>query len=242
MYRLITKTNAKGEKEQKVYGVLTDYDLSSWTESLNPDYTKTSQQRTGTPPYMAQELLKGTSPLHLYRHDIESLFYIMLLMSARHTIGTPEEEEKPRVLMRGSTGLPYQKWFDQQDYDTLGSLKGTFFSDMQAIELSPVFEDFRPWLDVLQICFSEGFKHKPTPRKQGKPLPPWATAVTVAGVRSAAVQFDDETLGGWINYATVVEPARHLTGKLEGLVIRDPQWSSPIPESSTSAGMAHVDG
>ena len=83
MYRSIEEA---GEKPKKVYGVLTDYDLSSWTNSLNPDYTKTSQQRTGTPPYMAQELLRGLSPLHLYRHDVESLFYVMLLVSARHSI------------------------------------------------------------------------------------------------------------------------------------------------------------
>jgi len=127
MHRLIEWKNTKGEREQKVYGVLTDYDLSSWMESMNPDYTKTSQQRTGTPPYMAQELLKGTSPLHLYRHDVESLFYIMLLMSARHTIGTPEGEEKSRVIMRGSTGLPYQDWFNEPRYHMLGALKAAFF-------------------------------------------------------------------------------------------------------------------
>ena len=83
MYRLLEEMNANGEKVYKVYGVLTNYDLSSWTDSLNPNYTKTSQQWTGTPPYMAQELLKGTSHLYLYRHDVKSLFYIMLLMSAR---------------------------------------------------------------------------------------------------------------------------------------------------------------
>ena len=241
MYRLIAKRNAKGEEEQKVYGVLTDYDLSSWTESLNPDYTKTSQQRTGTPPYMAQELLKGTSPLHLYRHDIESLFYIMLLMSARHTIGTPEKEKEPRVLMRGSTGLPYQKWFDQQDYDTLGSLKGTFFSDMQAIELSPVFEDFRPWLKGLQHCFSQGFKLKPSISNDD--VPEWATAVTTPGINPSAAQFDDETLGGLIKYATVMAPVPKLTGELEGLAIRDPRQRSSVSTSSTStpAGAVHVD-
>ncbi|KAF9642345.1 hypothetical protein BDM02DRAFT_3124651 [Thelephora ganbajun] len=226
MYRLIKEMNADGEPEEKVYGVLADYDLSSWTDAMNPDYTKTSQQRTGTPPYMAQELLKGTSHLHLYRHDVESLFYIMLLMAARHTIVTPEGEKKSRVLMRRSTRLPYQKWFNEQDYDTLGSLKASFFSDMQAIELSPAFEDFRPWLKVLQHCFSVGFKLKPSP-SDGQ-LPEWTAAITAAGVKPTTVQFDDETLGGYINYATILAPVRYLTGELKGLVIRDPKaFSAP---------------
>ena len=58
MCRITEEMNAEGKTERKVYGVLTDYDLSSWAEEMKSSYTKTSQQRTGTPPYMAQELLK----------------------------------------------------------------------------------------------------------------------------------------------------------------------------------------
>ena len=220
MYRLV---------DGKVYGVLTDYDLSSWTNSLNPDYTKTSQQRTGTPPYMAQELLKGTSPLHLYRHDVESLFYIMLLTSARHTIGIPEEEEKPRMFMRGLKRLPYQDWFNERRYRTLGSLKETFFSDWHVVELSQTFEDFRPWLEDLQACFSRGFRLKPNPNEREprgrQPAEP------------ATVQFDDETLGGYISYDAILAAASNLEGKLKGLEIRDRKRSSstasPTPSDAT---------
>ena len=238
MCRLVKEKNDKGSQEQKVYGVLTDYDLSSWTDSLKPDYTKTSQQRTGTPPYMAHELLQGTSPIHLYRHDVESLFYIMLLMAARHTIGTPKKEKVPRVLMRGSTGLPYQKWFNEQDYDTLGSLKETFFSKTKAIELSPVFEDFRPWLKSLQRCFSKGFSLKSSISDED--VPEWMDAMTATGVELATVQFDDATLGGNVKYSTLIAAVPHLTGELKGLVIRGPQ-SSPVPASSSPAGAARVD-
>jgi len=235
MHRLIEWKNAQGEREQKVYGVLTDYDLSSWTESMNPDYTKTSQQRTGTPPYMAQELLQGTSPLHLYRHDVESLFHIMLLMSARHTIGTPEGEEKPRVLMRGSTGLPYQKWFREWNYGSLGSFKESFFSNMQAIELSPVFEDFRPWLRYLQHRFSKGFSLKAFrlgPSPSNEESSPWAD-------ESATVEFNNKTLEGYIEYSTILAPLRFVTGQLKELIIRDPK-NPLVPAQSSSAGAAQV--
>ena len=51
MYRITKEKNEAGVIEEKVCGVLTDFDLASWTNTLNQDYTKTSQQRTGTPPW-----------------------------------------------------------------------------------------------------------------------------------------------------------------------------------------------
>lgn len=101
MCRSVKEKKTEGT-ERRVYGVRTDYDLSLWTNAMNPDYARASQQRTGTPPYMAHELLIGTSDVHLYRHDLESLFYIMLLMSARHTIEPPKGPKRPRVVMRQS--------------------------------------------------------------------------------------------------------------------------------------------
>ena len=234
MCRFLKETNADGEVEVKAHGVLTDYDLSSWTRDLKSDYTKTSEQRTGTPPYMAHELLKGTSPLHLYRHDIESLFNIMLLMGARHTIGTPKGEEKPRVIMRGSRVLPYEDWFNESRYFTLGLHKGAFLVDIQTIELSSVFKDFRPWLEDLQSCFSDGFKQKLFVSEK-RVLPAWRTPA-----KSTTAQFDDETLGGHITYDTVITPIPYLTGELKGLVIRDPQSSSALA-GSTPAGATRAD-
>ena len=207
--------------EWRVYGVLTDYDLSSFTATMNLNYKKTSQQRTGTPPYMAHELLKGTSSLHLYRHDLESLFCIMLLTAARHTIETPEGEDKPRVTLQRSGDLPYEKWFNEPHYEVLGLRKGALFLDMEPIALSPVFEDFLPWLRGLQHCFSTGLKQKPSNVGGGQVPPGWAVALTGSGVQPA--QFDDETLGGCIKYDTFIAPVRHLTGDLRGLIIRDPE-------------------
>ena len=228
--------NAKGQMESKVYGVLTDYDLSSRKEDLEGDYKKTSQHRTGTPPYMAQELLQGTSRVHLYRHDVESLFYIMLLMSARHTIETPEGEEEPRVVMRRSTPLPYQKWFNVQDYEMLGSLKEVFLMNRKAIELSPAFEGFRGWLTGLQQCFSLGFNSKLKPSLAE--MPEWvkekARGSTGRVELHTPPSFDDETLDGYVDYSTIVASVRHLEGDLKGLVVRYDLTPSP-PSTPTGA-------
>ena len=236
MWRLIEEKNGRGEMEWRVYGVLTDYDLSSFTATMNSNYKKTSQQRTGTPPYMAHELLRGTSALHLYRHDLESLFYIMLLTAARHTIGTPKRKDKPRVILLKSLVLSYEDWFNERHYDVLGLRKGALFAELQPIKLSEMFEDFLPWLEDLQQCFWSGFKLKPSYNNRTQKI--WRAAVQPATVQP--IEFDDGTLGGQITYDTILAAVPYLTGKLEGLVIRDPEWS-PAPVPSTSGGAAQVD-
>jgi hypothetical protein len=121
MYRLI---------ERKVYGVLTDFDLASRTVLMDDDYTRTSQQRTGTPPFMAVGLLNGTDPLHLYRHDMESLFYIMLILATHYEIQAPKKGEVGGVLMRQGK-RPFERWFDQPSYEDLASFKQTFFLNFE---------------------------------------------------------------------------------------------------------------
>jgi len=63
--------------------------------------------------------------------------------------------------------------------------------------------------------------------------------VTAAAVTPATIdpEFDDETLGGYIKYATILAPVGHLTEQLKGLIIRDPQ-NPLVPASSTKAGGA----
>jgi len=225
MCRIIEEMRAEG-KTRKVYGVLTDYDLSSWKEELKTDYTSTLQQRTGTPPYMAYELLMGRSTTHLYRHDIESLFHIMLLMCGRHTIvhssGEADTGAKFGVVMRKGK-LPYQRWFEERDYDALGEHKAAFFTFTKAIELSPAFEDFRAWLQALQDLFSDGFELKNSHVRREKRAGNSAGSLT---------PFDDETLGGKVNYSSFINPVHDLAGELGELIIRytstvDPACAAP---------------
>lgn len=221
MCRWIEEINAKGKPEKKVYGVLTDYDLSSWTAQLKQDVTRTSQQRTGTPPYMALELLDGSSPTHLYRHDLESLFYVMLLTCCRNTFDS----------MQRNT-LPFRDWFGEPKYHALGSYKRTFFSVGKAIELPSTFKDFYPWLDNLQLQFMNGFVAKSLFIGSQRRRKGHGTLTTTVN------QFDEETLGGHISYSSFLEPVRELTGKLGGLVVRYDPTQSQIP---ASAGETQVD-
>ena len=228
MYRIIEEPNAQGERERRVYGVLTDYDLSSWTKDLLND-TKTSEYHTGTLPYTAQELLKGRSADHLYRHDLESLFYTMLLTCARYTLGSVQDGAAGgplRTFNKREGKRPYQDWFDEQEHTTLGNLKSCFFMPPKPIKLSPCFEDFRLWLRPIQFAFTRGFsckvRHVEDLREQQE----------LGGLEDQIAPFDDETLAGCAHYPSFIEPVRRLRGELEGLVLRYDPKTIPTPDSS----------
>ena len=217
----------KVEDNAHVYGVLTDYNLSSWGASLKSDYIKTSQPRTGTPPYMAHELLMGASDIHLYRHDVESLFYVMLLLCARHEFDLSDEAKWPLVMREGE--LPYDDWFNEPKYAKLGIFKESFFTRTEPVELSPAFEDIHKWLLHLQYCFSDGFELKYSYKKRKE------RAGDSAG---ELPPFDDETLGGKIDYSSLIEPISHLKGELKKLDVR---YKGPSPATSTPAGAVSAD-
>ncbi|KEP48718.1 kinase domain protein [Rhizoctonia solani 123E] len=64
-------------KAQEPY--LIDADLG---KSVNKLGTPSSNHRTGTLPFMAIDLLVGAPPPHLYRHDLESFFYVLVWICA----------------------------------------------------------------------------------------------------------------------------------------------------------------
>jgi hypothetical protein len=230
MYRLI---------KRKVHGVLADFDLASRIVLMTKDYTSTSQQRTGTPPFMAVGLLDGIDPIHLYRHDMESLFYIMLILATRYEIRAPKKGKGGGVWIRQEQ-RPFEKWFDQPSYEDLASFKKAFFLDFEHLNLSPTFEDFHGWLLHLQASFISGFQAKSQHDFQRKIQQRLLAGTSEqAGDKAKFTTFDDETLGGHVTYSSLIRPARHLTGALEGLVVRyDPP--SPLPPSSTGAAQANA--
>jgi len=62
-----------------------------------------------------------------------------------------------------------------------------------------------------------------------------------AAVNSTVAKFNDGTLGGCVTYATIMSRVPGLTGQLEGLVVRDPKYSS-APAGEPPIGTAKLDG
>ncbi|CAE6378080.1 unnamed protein product [Rhizoctonia solani] len=63
---------------------LIDVDLGKSIEKLG---TPSSNHRTGTLPFMAIDLLVPKPPPHLYRHDLESFFYVLVWICAKEHHG-----------------------------------------------------------------------------------------------------------------------------------------------------------
>ncbi|KAJ7767193.1 hypothetical protein B0H16DRAFT_1521190 [Mycena metata] len=61
----------------KVYGVLRGFDLTV------PSNKSTVKYRTRTMTYMAKDLLVADPPPHLYRHDLESFFYVLVFLTCQ---------------------------------------------------------------------------------------------------------------------------------------------------------------
>ncbi len=71
------------DEDGNVYGVPNDFDLAAL---LSDDASDTLLRRTGTPPFMAIDLQDPhkSQVRHLYRHDLESLFYVLVMFVCRY--------------------------------------------------------------------------------------------------------------------------------------------------------------
>ena len=115
----------------------------------------------------------------------------------------------------GLVELPFHDWFDPPSYKALADSKQVFLSDTRDIHLSPAFEDFGDWIEGVRIAFYDGLLAK----KAHEGSVRLAYRKTRSGGR-APPPFDDATLGGHICYYTLIDSARNLQGKLEGLIVR----------------------
>ncbi|KAG1895317.1 uncharacterized protein F5891DRAFT_1151743 [Suillus fuscotomentosus] len=82
-------------KNDRLIGVLNDYDLSSLANALGPQ----GNERTGTVPFMALELLTEEGQQgkvkHLYRHDLESFMWVFVWIFFRYREGILPQGSRP---------------------------------------------------------------------------------------------------------------------------------------------------
>jgi len=97
LHRDISLNNIMLRKEgDKIYPVLNDIDLAVSTDVKSTP----SKQCMGTKPFMAIDLLRPDPPVHMYHHDLESMFYILIWTMSRFHNG--DEITLP----------PLQEWAD----------------------------------------------------------------------------------------------------------------------------------
>ncbi|KAJ3826583.1 hypothetical protein F5880DRAFT_1450734, partial [Lentinula raphanica] len=80
LHRDISETNLMIDRDEDgaAIGVLCDWDLSSAVNSKGVVTSSNATHRTGTYRFLAVTLLRDNPPAHLYRHDLESFFYILI--------------------------------------------------------------------------------------------------------------------------------------------------------------------
>ncbi|KAJ4478065.1 protein kinase [Lentinula aciculospora] len=165
-------------KNGKVYGVLNDFDLSSRVQDL--DNGPTFNHRTGTKPFMSIDLLnpkwKGG---HFYRHDLESLYYVILCLACRYAEpGIPAAD--PRA---------YSNWFSGSDEDVLHSkISFVYNPPYDGLPIQPYFAHFESWLTCIHESIATGYISRPRP-----PVPR-------AGISLHPTSFNWKTFDGRVTY------------------------------------------
>ncbi|KAJ4480110.1 hypothetical protein J3R30DRAFT_3288790, partial [Lentinula aciculospora] len=137
------------EKNGEVYGVLNDWDLAIW---LNDQCDgPTSQFRTGTKPYMAREQhgIKWEGP-HRFRHDLESVFYVILLLVCLYS--NPRE----RAVEPNTEKYDYEEWHQRGDSFLEGRKVISILAGTWKAPVTPFFCRFALWLTNLHrsLCSS----------------------------------------------------------------------------------------
>ncbi len=138
----------------RCYGVINDFDLSIRKSNMNKD--PTSKFRTGTRPYQAYDILapkdiwKGG---HMYRHDLESIFYVVLILACHYA--------EPDGHCPKNTS-PYRKWFTGSRDDVYNS-KG--YEVITSITFQPdtwdYYAGFKKWLLEIRRDLKKGYNSRP---------------------------------------------------------------------------------
>ncbi|KDQ23775.1 hypothetical protein PLEOSDRAFT_1086212 [Pleurotus ostreatus PC15] len=140
---LLWTKSAKNAKRGRTIGVLNDWDLATPVDAIG----NSSKHRTGTGPFMALDLLAPEPPVHLYRHDLESLFYVLIWAAVHYNIGDD---------------VPYAHRVDDEVEKWTGtylealSAKTLFLSDTGPVLkcIRPAFQGLRPtWIESLCKLF-----------------------------------------------------------------------------------------
>ena len=165
------------KKDGKVFGVLNDYDLAIFKSNNVPS----SKTRTGTKPFMAIDLLGNPTDVHRYRHDLESMFYVIVYVTSRYHEG--QELDDP----------PLQCW-EALGEVALKAEKKAFLGDALP-KRTPEFTKFIIWITGLRGALRAGINARTEHEEQ-------VEVATLTTEYTQSTLFHHETLGGHFSFDT----------------------------------------
>lgn len=141
----------------KVYGVLNDFDLARFVGK-----PASSNQRTGTRPFMSMAALKGQRIG--FRDELESVYYCLITFVSRRDSTGPVTQTpwgwKNHIVSRTDVDeLPYEDWFvlDRKDKYIANSKVNHFIGtnvQKPSTEVAPCFLPvFGEWVDAIWISY-----------------------------------------------------------------------------------------
>ena len=157
-----------------MYAALNDLDLA-----VSADVTSTSSNHhTGTKPFMVIDLIHPDPMEHMYRHDLESLFYVLVWITSRFNDG--QEIVDP----------PLQEWADN-DGLLLAEKKSIFLMFMPIpLRRTTQFELFGHCIVSMRKMFCDGLWVRLS----------YLEELSVGPQSSSPVHFANDTLGGLVTF------------------------------------------
>ncbi|KAF8883214.1 hypothetical protein CPB85DRAFT_395513 [Mucidula mucida] len=186
----------------RICGVLNDFDLSSFRNAIGAS----SKQRTGTRPFMAHELhaldANGNPPVHLYRHDLESIFYLIILLTCAYALKKEPNDDGSHLHANKSS--PCYSWFSMSDID-LHDKKYKLISRYTTLSI-PVthdsFQGFAAWIKHIYLRFERGMISKAKVERAAALLND--PDMDIDDDLPATTAFDEETMDGAVSYAAIL--------------------------------------
>ena len=177
LHRDISLNNLMLRKEDgNVYAVLNDLDLAVDADAKS----QSSKHRTGTKPFMAIDLLSGEPTDHLYRHDLESLFFVLVWITARH-----DGEDIPKP--------PLKEWAEG-DHQRVMESKSSFLLKPSLIPTKR-FASLELHISRMHVMFRQGHVARSNARDIAR-----ANSRFNLASEPETSHFDDVTLGGLVTF------------------------------------------
>ncbi|KAG6812275.1 hypothetical protein H0H87_009886 [Tephrocybe sp. NHM501043] len=179
---LMFKTASNGSKK----GILNDWDLASEVEDDNEIKLSNANHRTGTLPFMARDLLVTDPPPHLYRHDLESFFYILIWAALHYDFAAGTKISSDQVSIT-------RAWNADVFRSNL-TAKNEFLKERKRLDeviaaVRKGCEPLVPWITSIWRLFFTA--------ERAEPIDGYDNEV--------AVEWDNVTLGGHLTFATFMK-------------------------------------
>jgi hypothetical protein len=99
----------------RVKGVLNDWDMARFVDADDSNNMELdNEHRISTPPFMAHDHLRMQRVPHYFRHDLESLFYILVWAAPHYNLKEGTRDRRPHPVVAG--------WMGSRDENRNGKL------------------------------------------------------------------------------------------------------------------------